>query len=80
MSAIPSYRAFSADVRMRLIINGHSLRIGQMGRDFLILDDTIDHPPGRAELSFSVDGDEERWTVGLPSGLRLGQKEAPISK
>jgi hypothetical protein len=65
---------------MRLTLNGHSLRIGQMGPNFLILDDTIDHPPSRAEIFFSVDGNEERWTVNLPNGLQAGRKRVLISR
>jgi hypothetical protein len=39
---------YSADVRTELCVNGHTLRIGQLGPDFLVLDDLADQPPGRA--------------------------------
>jgi len=75
-----AYPAHSADVRMHLVVNGHSLRIGQMGPNFLLLDDVIDHPPASAEIILSVDGKAERWTVRLPNGIHSGEKHILISK
>ena len=45
---------------MRLLINGVSLSIGQMGPDFLLLDESIDHPPAEATIVFRVDANERR--------------------
>jgi len=59
----------STHVEMRLLINGSSLPIAQMGPDFLLLDKPIDHPPGEATIVLSVDADERRWQVRLPEGL-----------
>jgi hypothetical protein len=70
----------SADVRMRLLLNGHSLRIAQMGPNFLLLEDTADHPPATAEVVVSVDGQAERWQVRLPNGLHSGEKHVLIAK
>jgi hypothetical protein len=51
-----------------------------MGPNFLLLDDTVEHPPANAEIVLSVDGQAERWTVRLPNGLHSGQKHVLISK
>ena len=69
---------YSADVRMQLNVNGSRLRIGQMGPDFLILDDTAAYPPGGAEIVMSIDGRERRWTVRLPDGISAKQATARI--
>ena len=48
--------AHSADVQMRLSVNGHVMSIGHLGPNYVILDNPIDHPPADAEISMSVDG------------------------
>ena len=78
-TANPNSRGYSADVRMHLSVNGHRLRIGQLGPDFIILDDMADHPPSRAEISMSIDGEEERWPVMLPDGISVGSPETRIT-
>ena len=70
----------SADVRMRLLLNGFSLRIGQLGPDFLILREFREHPACEAEISLTVDGQEERWPVYLPEGPRPSDQRTPIAK
>jgi hypothetical protein len=72
-------RSFSADVRMRLSANGHVFVIGQLGPDFLILDDPADLPPTEAEVFVSIDGRERRWTVQLPEGVSAGKPETRIA-
>jgi hypothetical protein len=72
-------RGYSAYVRMHLSVNGHRLRIGQLGPNFIILDDIADHPPSRAEISMSIDGEEERWPVMLPDGISAGTPETRIA-
>jgi hypothetical protein len=64
-----TYRAHSADVRMQLCLNGHILPIAQLGRDFLILKDPIDHPPADAKIYMSIDGVKSRWPVRLTDGV-----------
>ncbi len=54
---------------MRLSVNGHVLSIGQLGPDFIILRDPIDHPPAEAEIAMSIDGREKKWRVRLPDGI-----------
>ncbi len=75
-----NYAGHSADVRMYLKLNGHTLCVNQMGPNFLFLRDTVEHPPTDAELIFSVDGVIEQWAIRLPNGLRSGETHVLISK
>jgi hypothetical protein len=70
----------SAQVRMELHVNGHVLPIAQLGPDFLVLTNPIDHPPGDAEIAMSIDGHESRWPVRLLDGLSSQQRRAPIAR
>ena len=65
---------------MRLLVNGSSLPIAQMGPDFLLLDQTIDHAPGDATIVFTVDGSERSWPVRLPAGLSADCERVVIAK
>ena len=69
----------SADVRMQLSVNGQTLKIGQLGPEFIILDDPIDLPPCEAEITMSVDGRERRWAVWLVNGISTGEPRVEIS-
>ena len=71
---------YSADVRMTLRLNGHTIPIAQMGPDFLILDEPVDHPPCVADVVLSVDGNEQRWKVRLPEGIQRDRKRIQWSK
>jgi len=64
---------YSADVRMQLYVCGRILRIGQLGPDFIVLDEAIDLPPCQAEISLSIDGRVDQWTIHLPHGLAAGR-------
>ena len=54
--------------------------IAQLAPDFLITTDLVQHPPGVAEIRYSVDGRERRWMVLLPDGLGPTSKTARILK
>jgi len=54
--------------------------IAQMGPDFLILDNPIEHGPCVADVVLSVDGHENRWAVRLPEGIRRDHKRVPGAK
>jgi hypothetical protein len=71
-------KRFSADVRMHLRVNGHVHSIGQLGPDFVMLDDTTDQPPGEAVITLSIDGCEKQWIVQLPNGIRAGELKTLI--
>jgi hypothetical protein len=64
---------------MHLIVETQILSIGQLGPDFLILDEPVDHPPTNARLFFSVDGNERQWTVRLPEGISAGSRRVVIA-
>lgn len=70
----------SAEVRMELRLNGRVLPIAQLGPDFLILTDPVNHPPTEAEIALSIDGHESRWPVHLDDGLSASQARTRISR
>jgi hypothetical protein len=69
----------SAQVEMRLLVNGSSIRIAQLCPDFLLLDEPIDYPSGGAIIIMRVDQNERSWSVQLPGGIPLSSKRVPIS-
>jgi hypothetical protein len=66
---------YSADVRMKLRVNGFVIPIRQLGPDFVILDATADHPPADGEIEMSIDGHQRSWPVRLPEGIATGQRQ-----
>jgi hypothetical protein len=64
---------------MELRVNGAVLPIAQLGPDFLILKQSIDHTPVDAEIAMWIDGREDRWSVRLADGLRAEQRRARIA-
>jgi hypothetical protein len=80
MIAEQNHGAYSAQVEMRLIVNGESVSITHMGPDFLIVESPGEHPPGEATIVLQVDRSERRWIVRLPDGLHPGRKRVPISR
>ena len=54
---------------MRLIVNGSSISITQMGPDFLLVESASDHPPGEATIVLHVDDSKRHWQVRLPEGI-----------
>jgi hypothetical protein len=79
MIAEQHYGAYSAQVEMHLIVNGHSLSITHMGPDFLIVQSPLEYPPGEATIVLRVDQSERRWTVRLPSAVPPGHSRVQIS-
>jgi hypothetical protein len=69
----------SAQVKMRLLVNGGSIAVAQMGPDFLLVDAPINHPPGNASLVLQVDESERRWDVHLPEGVSAASKRVAIA-
>ncbi len=64
---------------MRLLVNGCSIAIAQMGPDFLLVDPPFDHPPGDATVVLQVDQSERRWSVRLPNGISASSKRVVIA-
>ena len=77
--ANPQPGSYSADVQMHLSVNGRIFSIGQLGPDFIILDDPADHLPAEAEITFSIDGRVRCWRVLLPEGISPGQGRTRIA-
>ncbi len=63
---------------MQLCVDGRNYRIGQLGPDFLILDDPADIPPADGEITMSIDGQIRRWLVQLPEGMSSAKQFCPI--
>src|SRR6266511_3486506 len=68
MASLSSQGGHSAQVKMRLLVNGSSIPVVQTGPDFLLVDAPINHPPGNASLVLQVDQSERRWSLRLPDG------------
>ncbi|MCI0748905.1 MAG: hypothetical protein L0Y58_26160 [Verrucomicrobia subdivision 3 bacterium] len=66
-------------MKMRLLVNGSSIGVAQMGPDFLLVDAPINHPPGNASLVLQVDQIERRWDVHLPEGISAASKRVAIA-
>jgi hypothetical protein len=79
MIASSSQGGHSAQVKMRLLVNGNSIAVAQMGPDFLFVDAPINHPPGSASLILQVDQSERRWNVDLPEGMSSTSKRVAIA-
>jgi len=74
----PSNRNHSADVRIELRLNGHTLPVAQLGPGFLVLRTPIEHPPADAEIYMSIDGSVRQWRVRLAEGITAGQRKTRI--
>ncbi len=79
MRRLSSQGGYSAQVKMRLLVNGDVLSVAQMGPDFLLVDKPIDHLPCNASLTLRVDQSERRWDVHLPQGISATSKRVPIA-
>jgi hypothetical protein len=64
---------------MRLVVNGLSLRVAQMGPDFLLVESPVNHPPADASVVLQVDQSERRWRVRLPDGMSASAKRVIIA-
>ena len=63
---------------MQLFVSGQVLKIAQIGPQFLMLDQPVEHPPADAEILMSIDGREDRWRVHLPHGISATTPTTPI--
>jgi hypothetical protein len=70
--------AYSAHVHIQLNLTNLSIPVAQLGPDFIILREGVNHPPTEAEMVLWVDESESRWTVFLPEGLRDDLVRIPI--
>lgn len=65
---------------MELRVNGTSLRVAQMGPDFLLMDNSIALPPSDANLFLQVDESRSEWKVYLPDGISPKSRRVAIAK
>ena len=65
---------------MRLLLNGSSIPVVQMGPDFLILQSATEYPPSDATLELCIDTNERRWKVRLPNGISSASRTVTISR
>lgn len=79
MIAEQNYGAHSAEVEMRLIINGTSIGITHMGRDFVLVEAAAEYPPCEASILMKVDDSESQWKVRLPEGISRNSKRVALA-
>jgi hypothetical protein len=79
MIADQSYGAHSARVKMRLIVDGISIRITHMGSDFLFVECPADHPPCKGAIMLRVDDSESQWNVRLPEGISKESRRVALA-
>ena len=75
----PQRGGYSADVQMHLSVDGRTFSIGQLGPDFIILDDPSDLPPAEGEIKLAIDGRMRRWRVQLPEGISKSRQRTRIA-
>ena len=68
----------SADVHLSLITAHGTVRLAQIGPQFVIVAKPVDMPPGDAEILMRVDGYEKRWPIHLTEGLSAHERKAAI--
>lgn len=64
---------------MKLLVNGLSLPVAQMGPDFVLLDEPVNHEPATAIMVLQVDSSERRWNVRLPDGISTTSTRVQIA-
>ena len=76
---LSSQGGHSAQVNLRLLVNGFSLPVAQLGLDFILLDAPVNHAPTAATVVMQVDQNERRWNVRLPNGISAENKRVQIA-
>jgi hypothetical protein len=74
-----SYGAHSAEVKVRLLLNGTPIRITHMGPDFVLVDCPTEHQPCKAFISLQVDNSLSEWEVSLPQGISKTSKRVALA-
>jgi len=60
---------YSSEVQLRLVFEGRSYALAQIGPDFITLREPADLPSGEAEVVMLIDGrEQDRWAVTLEHG------------
>jgi len=79
IAGMSNHGGHSARVFMRLLVNGFSIPVRQMGPDFLLVDSPVNHPPADASLVLQVDQNERSWEVRLPEGISASSNRIVIA-
>jgi hypothetical protein len=78
MVSLDSTPRHSAVVRMTLETAGQSIRVAQMGPDFLILKESVELPPCSGIVTLEVDDSIQTFEVNFPNGISHGKKRVEI--
>ena len=70
----------SAEVQMRLTVNGSTFPISHMGPDFVRLRESVEQPPCNGNISLVIDGHESVWSVHLPQGVQSGASRIAVER
>lgn len=64
---------------MQLLVNGSCVEIAQMGPDFLLVNNPIDHVRDEANILLEVDGRARSWKILLPEGITTTSNRVSIA-
>ena len=64
-----STTGYSADVRLRLIVDDREYALSQIGPDGITLRQPTSLPPCEADVVMNVDDHQKVWRVWLPDGI-----------
>jgi hypothetical protein len=79
MTPLSTNGGHSAIVKIRLLVNGDSIAVAQMGPDCVFVDSPVNHRPAEATIVMNVDDSEQRWKVWLPDGMSSSSERVTIS-
>ena len=71
-------REFSRKVSMSMVADGVEVDIDQFGGDFLITSYPFSMSACAAEVTISLDGIPDRFTIYLPEGIDPSRAEQPL--
>jgi hypothetical protein len=69
----------SALVRMELRLNGCEVPLAQMGPDFVVVKQPLEHPPADADIIFCIDDSETTWRVHLVEGISAQRRKTKVA-
>ena len=78
MSIPVSAARYSAIIKGELRIGDRTIRLAQVGPEFVIVDAALELPPGPAILIIDVDGEITRREIDLPHGAPADSCIIPI--
>jgi len=70
--------SYSADVRLRLHVNGTVFRLAQLAPDEVVLKEATALPEGDAVMVAVIDGHEQKWAVRIDEAVRAASRVSPV--